>query len=274
MSREKETLARIKIQKELKFAANLLKLSENSIETKLATKFGDKKVSKTKLVKLSTSCFDDYTRGRLLTKEDLSEPAKTSKYRLIRWLFLDRDHKTPFEHFEVKNFELSEILYHTRIPDDFVYRSTGIFVTRHCLERVALRLEGANLSSALNTIAPYISAMTISGNRCAKKVNNNKLILLTEDAYVVVLHKPETDFDDETFLIQTFLPRKNWSKRREFILKKWADKIKEYNENDSIGYQIMLINPSAINDHESPELNEDDIDFILGSRPQSLNYIK
>lgn len=266
-SRIQETQARIATQKGLKVAATLFKSLNKRYDTFLDNKPQPKR-SLQRQFKEQSQAIDIFTAGRLISKDTIKEPNRSSKHYTTQWLCLERDENHPFEHFEEQLFPVTEILLSSRTPTKPREVPHAIFVKRHHLERIAQRLNKTKLEDILKPLHAYIKGLINYQTTCDREIENNKFIMITKDAYVVVkvTQNNDTFLCDSSYILTTLLPKEMWSKRRGKLLSYW---IKKLNQGSQVTLQkglepILVLRPSLINSTKRELINFSDIALILG----------
>jgi len=265
--REKETHARIQTQRNLKDAAKMLKVMENEIDKFFFNRL-KRSMSQKRAIIMAETLGDAMTKGRLISKSIVRGGSRTSKQRIFTWLFLQRDEYNPFEHFEEKCFSVSSLMFHTKKICDPVEFNTGVYLTRHCLERVYERIENlTTLESTLKILSPYISALLYSQDDCDAMAENDTFILVSNTSYLVVKSQLKEDsYSERDYVITTFLPIELWSKKRKETLTPIVDSFNILNESpDEIDTKLIaVIKPSLIEKPLDRPLTFDDIRLIRG----------
>ncbi len=278
-NRDQETQARIRTQKSLKDAASLFK----TLDKRFVDFFSQEKQHKTLHKKSLRRKFinqsiliDMFTKGRLIHKSIEKERRVRSKHFFTGWIFLERDEKNKFEYFEEQFFLVSQIIINTRKPT-FVGRTIlPIFIKRHQLERIAERLNKANLENILQPLSPYIKGLMYFEEECKKELENGKFIMLSNEAYVVVelVNKMNKYGVDSGYALTTILPKEIWSNRRKMLLNRWVSELSRgKKEVESVGREIgreidrepiFVLKPSLINSSDRCSIDQNEMTKIYG----------
>lgn len=271
-NRERETQARINIQRSLKAVAQAIKAENFSVSRELAKRISVK-TGRDKMCLAISGIIDEFCHGRLVSKEQIPSPHKSSKQKLLRWTYLERNDDHPFEYFENQLFTIGELFMNSKNPLNTKQRDSYIRITRHCLERVAERFDKSTLSDVLNVVAIYASSIGLFKEKCIKSIEDNQFILLSESAYIVVKTKYNKQDDTNTyagegyeFIITTIIPRSIWSKRRQALLQNAIEAIEKYNAKSTEELKvlaIMTIKPSGINNDNLSSAAFNDDNFIF-----------
>ncbi|PCI58883.1 MAG: hypothetical protein COB35_12765 [Gammaproteobacteria bacterium] len=266
-NRTLETNARITTQQSLKKAAKLFKSLFNKYETYFQNNPLPKCSRKRQHIEQSR-IIEIFTQGRLIHKRIMKENNRTSKHTTTQWLYLDHDEEHPFEHFEEQLFPISEILLNSRKPTEPEEHAHAIFIKRHSLERIAQRLNKTELEDILSPLHPYIVGLIYFQNKFQQQIENNKFIMLTKDAYLIITMKPDrTNSDQEPgYILTTILPKKIWSKRRIKILSPWVNALIERSKTTAIKNiePILILKPSQINTENNTQINVKNTVLIFG----------
>lgn len=166
---------------------------------------------------------------------------------------------------------------YTKTPSDTARDDSGIRITRHCLERIAERFEKNSLNEVLSVVSIYLSNIFVYKKRCIKQIEDNKFVLLSNEAYVVVEAIYKSPMEDPhhqlyDFIIKTIIPRHCWSKRRTLVLKNAVEAINSKSVPDlqnkakrqykGVG-ALLVLKPSSINDENITEAEFTEDDFLL-----------
>lgn len=204
-----ETHARITTQLALRDTVKSYENFRATASQRVTSIMNGKKHSRKNMVMLFDKMLDEAFTGNLISKLVVKDSArKTSKHMAHQWIYLHYDAKRPYTRREEHLIEVYGTEMITNKPDAFSDYKLGIFVTRHLLERAALRMKATCIEDMVDFLNSYILMMTNKKMREAC-YDGNGLILVTKNEYVVV-----DATDEKSIILKTVLPRKEWSKEK------------------------------------------------------------
>lgn len=218
MSITKETQARITTQLALRDTANLLENTKNRTENELDNKARKLKRTRSNVAKLNEEMIDIQLKGAIVLKSRINE-RKTTKYPTIQWLYLNYDEDKPFTRREEHLIPIACCKMFTKKPEKVIQFLLGIYVTRHFLERVALRDNVVTLEDMVAVLAHPIVALNSEYmvNKCS---DYNGIVYISKDEYVVI-----DPIGEHESIMKTYMPKSEWSHKRKMKLKSLLDQI-------------------------------------------------
>lgn len=220
MTIEDETNARITTQLALRHSADLIKTTEDRVQALLNSKGKKFKQTRSSIAKINEEIIDEELECCALYKTSFKE--KNPKYKKIYWTYLQFDANKPFTRREEHIIPISTSRLSTRRPDQLTTSFSGISVTRHFLERVAMRNNAKKLEEMLSILSGPFLAMTMQNKILTKSSERDGMIYLTQNEYVV-LNQIEDEKDKKTLLIKTYIPKSDWSNNKKEKLKPILD---------------------------------------------------
>lgn len=230
MTLQRKTDAKITTNIALRESARTIKarLNEDLFDNNFINSLTGKKKSITKLFQIVEDFVDRCCQGTVIAKNVLPNKRRTSKDKTVEWLVLDYDEEKPFARREEHLIHVSYLLANTKHMADTKDIPTGIYITKHILERIALRKNVSSLQDICKEMVVPIKALFIQKpllRDCADK-SNEGFVLITKDAYFILdgVDEPENKYD---VMLKTMLPINDWSKTKQKKLNPIVNNLKE-----------------------------------------------
>lgn len=207
MSNILETHARITTQLALKDTASSMERFVADVDALLGKKIKGKKQSRKNAVKIFDEMLDQCFQGALIDKSIVKDTKqKTSKHNAHTWMYLRYDSERPFTR---KSEHLIEVWYtemKSKKPDAFRDLPLGVYVTRHLLERAALRKKASCIEDMVDFLNPHVMLMAKSMELRKRAFEESGLVLVTRNEYVII-----GALDEFKVILKTTIPRHEWS---------------------------------------------------------------
>ena len=238
------------------------------LQLKIPPTSGCHKKQQLALISQETDLISDQ---RLIHKGILHQHQRSSKHKTTRWIFLDNVDTIKIKHIEEKLFPIIEVRINSKKPIKPEVYKHAIFIGRHFLERIALREETDSLDVMLQTCRPYIMALIQNEEACDSMLEDNEIRMLSEDActYMKLMTfkgKLKEKYQcDKGYVLNTFIPKSIWSKRRSALLTPLVTDIKAANANPiNIGHKaVVVLKPSSLNEETKVEIMSEEIKIIV-----------
>ena len=267
---DKETKAQMITRNALKASYAFLETLENRKELQLKIPTAPKYSLKNKLALISQEV-DLISDKRLIHKGILHKSQRTSKHKTTRWVFLDNVDTIKIKHIEEKIFPIIEVRINSKKPFEPVEYKHAIYIERHFLDRIVQHIEIDSIENILQTCRPFIMSLIQNEGACDSMLENNKIRMLSEDAYVYAELKTfEGDLKekyqcDKGYVLNTIVPKSIWSKRKSALLTPLLHEIDAANANPlNIGHKMVIVfKPSTLEDETKIEIMPEDIKTII-----------
>lgn len=215
MTIKEETNARITTQLALRGSARVIKHTMNDKESMsdvVFNNFGFKGKSKFKILKFFEEYIDKQCKGSLVSKDIIPNKRRTSKDKAIEWLTLDYDSNKPFTRREEHLIHVSYIILSSKHLTNAQDVETGIYVTRHILERIALRKKVSSLKDICAELSLPLKVLfsRYQDRQHCYSSNNKGLVLITNDAYFIV-DSVDDPLNRDDVMFKTMIPKSEWS---------------------------------------------------------------
>jgi hypothetical protein len=252
------------------------KAKESSLFTNKIIKNSRAKFTFTSRCKLMLEVKDEQLNGRLLLKETVKSAQRTSKHFKVFWTYLDYDINSPFDRRIIKNIPVKQCYFDTKDLSDYWKEESSIkfFISRHVIERTALRGRDSRVAACLTTLTPFISALIDSYKSVNKEPKSGDYMLVSRELYVGF-----KVIDNNEIVITTILYKKQWSNKQivklsslikslDSVVKNSSPKTIEKFKTAVIMYEI----PSSLYYGKSNEPVEEDAGNILVGFHSSIKY--
>lgn len=242
---EGKTDARITTQLALRSIHNSASEIQNNMRAYLDRWFAGKKRTRKNMITAYESLLDDYYKDMLIQKSSFKENTqKTSKHVEYHWLHLEYDKENPFIRREVHLIPINATIMTSRKPDEHKTYPASIFVTRHYLERAALRLQATRVADMVSQLQLYVSAFMLNIKLREKCFTEKGLIFATENEYIVC-SPMEEDPHRMKIILKTIVPSTDWSDIKRSII---LDAIHKINSNPNIPQRDTSLAMFSIDD--------------------------
>lgn len=156
--------------------------------------------------KMINDWFDNQYKGALIAKTILKDSKqRTSKNMVHTWLHLHYDPSRPFTRREEHLIPVCYTEMTTKRPEKFITISLNTYITRHFLERSALRFKATTIEDMIHFLHPHIRLATVPEYK-DRSEREGGLIFVTVNEYVVI-----ESIDTGKVIIKTVLPRNEWT---------------------------------------------------------------
>jgi hypothetical protein len=226
MTIAQETQARIATQTALRKASDNNKGMREEIEDLIINSLIGKKSTKKKAFEVVEKAIDRHCKGALIKKSIIPEKRKTSKHKMIEWITLDYDENKPFTRREEHLIHISYMVVNSRNPVDYQVMPTGIYLTRHALERVVLRKKVITLDEICAEFILPIKAVFFALKVREECNNPNKegFLLVTRDAYFII-DGIDNSVSEWGIMFKSMVPVNDWSLKNKNKLDTVIDKL-------------------------------------------------
>lgn len=267
---DKETKAEMITRNALKASYAFLETLDKRKELQLKIPTDSKCSLKNKLTLISKEV-DLISEKRLIYKGVLHKKQRTSKHKTTRWVFLDNVDAIKIKHIEEKIFPIIEVRINSKKPFEPVEYKHAIFIERHFLDRMVQHIGIESINNILQTCSPFIMSLIQDEETCDDMLEKNKIIMLSEDAYVYAELKTfkgkfkEKYQCDKGYVLNTIIPKSIWSKRKSVLLTPLLSRIEITNSDPcNAGHKTILIfKPSTIEIEEKIEIMPKEIKTII-----------
>ena len=204
-----ETHARITTQLALRDTATSFVDIRKMADQRSKSITTDKKISRKTMMNMAEKLCDKAFSGNLINKAvGKASKRKTCNHRIYEWIYLHYDPERPYTRREEHLIPIRSTQINSRKPNNSSIFGLNIFVSRHFLERSALRLNATSVTNMVDFIGSYIMVMVQNKMRVACHKGNG-LVLISRSEYVIV-----DCSDAKSVILKTVLPRKEWSKAK------------------------------------------------------------
>jgi hypothetical protein len=204
-----ETHARITTQLALRDTVSSIDDFKSNLSDQVDRLMKGKKINARNIATMYHQLFNDAYRGNLIdTAMVKCNKQKTSKHMRHHWIYLHYDSEKPYTRREEHLIELYVTHMNTKRPNDFSMHKLNVFITRHLLERAALRLSATCIEDMISFLNSHVLVLL---EKSIRKMchDNNGIVLITENEYLIVGVK-----EDDGIILKTVVPRAEWSKTK------------------------------------------------------------
>lgn len=263
MTIKEKTDARITTQLALRDTANTIE--EFSFE-KFVSKFQQSKTKYTRKnsIRLNEEVINNELKGSVIYQKVIKAKQKTSKKSTYLWLYLFYDHNKPFTRREEHILPIYITMFNTKKPTDVRSLNTGMFLTRHFLERVALHLDAKNLEDMLGFFTAPIDFLFIYHEVRPKIHEVGGIVVINKNEYIIIdkfeeYNDEEGDDLDAKVIFKTFLPLKKASKYR-------LNRMRDILQNIENGHDFQIVSIKEFNSegNEPYKTIDDEVLDLLG----------
>lgn len=255
MTIKQKTDARITTQLALRDTVEQRKFFEKNIANLISNEISGKKKSRKNVVALFDKTLDEAYKGAVISKLVQKDTAqRTSKHNSHQWMYLHYDAKKPYTRREEHLIEIYYTEMKSKKPENYIEGPLGIYITRHFLERAALRLNATCIEDMVQCIRNHVK-LSFSFDLRKRCFENKGLVFVTCDEYVIL-----DSIDEKRIILKTIVPRSEWSKTKSKKLSLILEELGNKNNIDKFNDIAIL---------EMEQFNNKD---IISSYDVDINY--
>lgn len=211
MTIAEETSARITTQLALRHTANLVNTTHERVRAMMSNKAKKLKNTRSNLARFNEECIDHELDGALIYKTSFQE--KNIKHKKVQWVYLEYDANKPFTRREEHIIPIVSSVLLTRKPNDLHMFSYETYVSKHFLERVAMRRKVSTLEEITASLIEPLLVIMMEKKIVRSMNKDDGLVYITKDEYIILDGFGESE-EESKILIKTYIPSSEWSNKQ------------------------------------------------------------
>lgn len=244
MTIKQETDARITTQLALRDTVESRNYFSANINSLIHKQIGGKKKSRKNMISMFDYMLDEAYKGAIINKIIMKDTEqRTSKHNVHQWFYLHYNALKPYTRREEHLIEIYFTQMKTKKPENYTDHPLGIFITRHFLERAALRLKANSIEGMVNCIRNHMK-VAFNFELRKKCFDEGGLVFVTKDEYVIL-----DAINEKKIILKTIIPKSEWTKKKSNKLSLLLDKLGNKNNIEKFN-DIAIVEMEQFNNDE------------------------